>query len=64
MKYAVYAKGIIAAVGLALTGALSLFAPHTTTWDVLTVIVIVAGAVGTVAVPNADPAPAAPAPTK
>lgn len=53
MKYAEYAKGIIASVGLALTGAISLFAPHTTAWNVLTVIVIVCGAIGTVAIPNA-----------
>lgn len=41
-----YAKALVATIGAAATSALAIFPPHTVAWDVASVAVAVATAVG------------------
>ena len=51
----VNAKAYVALVGSICTGLLAVYGPDTTVGQVLTVVAVVATAVGTWAVPNAEP---------
>ena len=48
-----YAKGIVAIIGAAVTAALGIVPPHTTTWQILTVLAAAVTAAGVYLVPNA-----------
>jgi len=47
-----YAKGIVAIIGAAVTAALGIVPPHTTTWQILTVLAAAVTAAGVYVVPN------------
>lgn len=49
----VYAKGLVAIGGAAVTAALGIFPAHTTTWNALTIVAAALTAAGVLIVPNA-----------
>lgn len=55
MKFAEYAKMYAALVGAIATALLGVFAAETDAGKVLTVIAVIATAMGTWAIPNAEP---------
>lgn len=48
-----YAKAIVAIIGATVTAALGIVPPHSTTWEILTVLAAAVTAAGVYLVPNA-----------
>jgi hypothetical protein len=55
--FLIAAKAYVALIGAVVTALLAVYGPDTKVGQVLTIISVVATAVGTYAVPNADSAP-------
>lgn len=54
-----YAKALVAVAGAAVTAALGIVPPHSTTWQLLTVAAAALTAAGVYLIPNTPPKPAA-----